>query len=104
MIASITLVYSSFMPNFSPVDFYFTLVLTPLFLFSGTFFPVSQFPPWGRFIAEVTPFYHMVRPARMLALGNIDWTVIGIDFLWIAGYFAVFFPLAVWLMKRRLVK
>lgn len=104
MIGSITLVYTSFMPNFGPIDFYFTLVLTPLFLFSGTFFPVSQLPPWGQLIAELTPFYHMVRPARMLAMGNIDWGLIGLDFLWMFGYFVVFFPLAVYLMKRRLVK
>jgi len=49
MIGSITLVYTSFMPNFGPIDFYFTLVLTPLFLFSGTFFPCAPpaCSPWG---------------------------------------------------------
>jgi len=104
MIGSITLVYTSFMPNFGPIDFYFTLVLTPLFLFSGTFFPVAQLPDWGQFIARVTPFYHMVRPARMLALGQLNWATIGGDFLWMAAYIVVFFPLAVYLMKRRLIK
>lgn len=104
MIGSITIVYTSFMPNFSGVDYYFTLVLTPLFLFSDTFFPVSQLPEWGQIIAEFTPYFHMVRPSRMLALGVIDWGVIAWDMAWIAGYFLVFFPLAVWLMKRRLIK
>jgi lipooligosaccharide transport system permease protein len=104
MIGAVTIVYTSFMPNFNPIDFYFTLVLTPLFLFSGTFFPVSQLPWWGQRIAEWTPFFHMVRPSRMFALGVIDWRLVGIDFLWIAGYFVVFFPIAVWLFRRRLVK
>lgn len=104
MIGSMTLIYSSFLRNFGPVDFYFTLVLTPLFLFSGTFFPVTQLPPWGQAIAEWTPFYHMVRPARMFALGQLDWRMIGKDFGFIAGFFLLFFPTAVYLMKRRLVK
>ena len=65
---------------------------------------VSQLPPWGQLVAEVTPFYHMVRPARMLAMGQIDWSLIGLDFVWMIGYFVVFFPIAVYLMKRRLVK
>jgi lipooligosaccharide transport system permease protein len=104
MIGAMTLIYSSFLRNFGPVDFYFTLVLTPLFLFSGTFFPVAQLPAWGQAVAEWTPFFHMVRPARMLALGQIDWAVIGRDMVFIAGFFAVFFPTAVFLFKRRLVK
>jgi len=40
----------------------------------------------------------------MFAMGTIDWSVIAVDFAWIAGYFVVFFSLAVYLFKRRLVK
>ena len=104
MIAAFTLVFTSFMPNFSPIDFWFSMVLTPLLMFSDTFFPVANLPAWAQTVAELSPFYHMVRPARMFALGVIDWTQAGIDFAWIAGYFVLFFFTAVALFKRRLVK
>lgn len=104
MIAAMTLVFTSFMPNFSPIDFWFSMVLSPLLMFSDTFFPVSQLPQWGQYLAELSPFYHMVRPARMFATGHIQWSTVAVDGAWILGYFLVFFSLAVWLFKRRLVK
>ena len=39
----------------------------PLFLFSGTFFPVSQLPAWIRPIAYLTPLWHGVALCRALA-------------------------------------
>jgi len=38
--------------------------LIPLFLFSGTFFPISQLPRWLQFVAWATPLYHAWRCAR----------------------------------------
>jgi lipooligosaccharide transport system permease protein len=104
MIGSMTLIFTSFMPNFSPIDFWFSLVLTPLLMFSDTFFPVSQLPEWAQRLANLSPFYHMVRPARMFATGHIDWSTVAMDGAWIAAFSLVFFTLAVWLFKRRLVK
>lgn len=45
-------------------------VITPLFLFSGTFFPISQLPPALRPIAWLTPQWHGVEGARQLCLGT----------------------------------
>ncbi len=47
-----------------------TLVTLPLFLFSGTFFPVSAFPPALRWLVEVTPLYRGVVLCRELVLGT----------------------------------
>jgi len=44
--------------------------LIPLFLFSGTFFPVSQLPSGIRPIAWITPLWHGVSLCRDLALGQ----------------------------------
>jgi lipooligosaccharide transport system permease protein len=44
--------------------------LIPLFLFSGTFFPVSQLPGWVRPLAYVTPLWHGVALCRSLSLGT----------------------------------
>jgi lipooligosaccharide transport system permease protein len=45
-------------------------VMVPLFLFSGTFFPVSQLPGWLQPVAYVTPLWHGVELCRSLALGT----------------------------------
>ena len=47
-------------------------VMVPLFLFSGTFFPVSQLPGWIQPVAYVTPLWHGVELCRSLALGTAD--------------------------------
>lgn len=45
-------------------------LMIPLFLFSGTFFPVSQLPGWLRPVAYVTPLWHGVELCRGLTLGT----------------------------------
>ena len=48
----------------------FRFGLIPLFLFSGTFFPVSQLPEWIRPVAYATPLWHGVALCRSLSLGT----------------------------------
>jgi lipooligosaccharide transport system permease protein len=43
--------------------------MIPMFLFSGTFFPVSQLPSWLRPVAYLTPLWHGVVLCRALTLG-----------------------------------
>jgi|SoiMethySBSTD1v2_1073268.scaffolds.fasta_scaffold577602_2 lipooligosaccharide transport system permease protein len=49
----------------------FRFGITPLFLFSGTFFPVEQLPIWLQPLAWITPLWHGVALARGLSLGLI---------------------------------
>jgi lipooligosaccharide transport system permease protein len=44
--------------------------MIPLFLFSGTFFPVSQLPGWLQPVAYLTPLWHGVALCRALTLGT----------------------------------
>ena len=48
----------------------FRFGMIPLFLFSGTFFPVTQLPVWIRPLAYVTPLWHGVALCRALSLGT----------------------------------
>ena len=48
----------------------FRLVVTPMFLFSGTFFPVSSLPAGLEQLALLTPLWHGVDLCRQLALGD----------------------------------
>ncbi len=50
----------------------FRFFITPLFLFSGTFFPIEQLPALIRPIAWLTPTYHGVAIARGVSLGTLD--------------------------------
>ncbi len=50
----------------------FRFGIVPMFLFSGTFFPISQLPAWIRWVAYITPLWHGVVLSRSLALGHAD--------------------------------
>ncbi len=50
----------------------FRFGMIPMFLFSGTFFSVSQLPAWIRPLAYVTPLWHGVALCRSLSLGTAD--------------------------------
>lgn len=64
-------------------------VLVPMFLFSGTFFPISQLPRVLEWVAYATPLWHGVDLCRSLALGTqdpLDAAVhVGYLSLWVAG-------------------
>ena len=48
----------------------FRFVVTPLMLFSGTFFPIDQLPVWMQPLAWVTPLWHGVELCRDAATGT----------------------------------
>ncbi len=50
----------------------FRLGMIPMFLFSATFFPLSQLPAWLRPVAYVTPLWHGVAACRALSLGDVS--------------------------------
>jgi lipooligosaccharide transport system permease protein len=81
----------------------FRFVITPMFLFSGTFFPVSQLPAWLEAVAYLTPLWHGVELCRDFSLGTVSWgpTVghLGYLLLWVAAGSAF----ALRTFRRRLV-
>jgi lipooligosaccharide transport system permease protein len=54
---------------FVPVN---RFIVVPMFLFSGTFFPVSRLPLLLEWLAYATPLWHGVELCRMFTLGNVD--------------------------------
>jgi lipooligosaccharide transport system permease protein len=55
----------------------FRLVFVPLFLFSGTFFPLSQLPPALQVVAWLTPLSHGVALCRDCAFGHLGLADLG---------------------------
>ena len=61
--------------SFPPI---FRFVIVPMFLFSGTFFPVDQMPLALELAAYVTPIWHGVELCRQLTLGELElWPALG---------------------------
>jgi lipooligosaccharide transport system permease protein len=54
-----------------------TLVTMPLFLFSGTLFPVDVYPSALQWVVKVSPLYHGTELLRGFTLGMVDWTMLG---------------------------
>jgi len=79
------------------------LFITPMFLFSGAFFPIDGLPVWAAQLAKLLPLYHLTAACRAVSFGNLD---VGILWhaLYLAGVAVVFYPLAIKAMRRRLIK
>jgi lipooligosaccharide transport system permease protein len=53
-------------------------IVTPMFLFAGTFYPISRLPRWGQWVAHVTPLWHGTQLSRGAALGHLGgWAAVG---------------------------
>jgi len=99
LFAAIGFAFTLRIPNIDLFSFYFTLFLTPLFLFSGVFFPLEErlSGAW-LWVAEVTPLLHPVRLARMSYFGT--WSPLA---LWDLGYTVL---VSWWLLRdaRRMMR
>ena len=93
--------FTSLIQRIDLYAYYFTLVVTPLFLFSGIFFPVDDFPAPVPQIAWFTPLYHAVNVCRELATGP-SLTVL-LDIAWIAIFTLILAMLPIRFMRRRLI-
>jgi lipooligosaccharide transport system permease protein len=78
--------------------------IIPMFLFSGTFFPVSQLPDWLEPIAWITPLWHGVDLCRDLALGDVGPGSATVHLLYLTAWVVGGFLLALTAFKRRLEK
>ncbi|WOD19864.1 ABC transporter permease [Paraburkholderia kirstenboschensis] len=101
--ASVAMVVTALAPSYDFFMFYQTLVLTPMLLLSGVFFPISQLPAAARAAAEVLPLAHavdLIRPAMLgRPLDNALWHAAGL-----AAYAVGGFIVAGVLFRRRMMK
>lgn len=61
----------------------FRFGIVPLFLFSGTFFPVDQLPDWMEPLAAATPLFHGVELVRKLALPDLEAPLVSTMPMWV---------------------
>ena len=80
----------------------FRFVLVPLFLFSGTFFPIEQLPEWIQPLAWLTPLWHGVELSRSLATGNVDPLLAAVNVVYLVVFTFVGAAFAVRACEQRL--
>jgi lipooligosaccharide transport system permease protein len=80
----------------------FRFVILPMFLFSGTFFPISSLPTPLEVIAWLTPLWHGVTLCRDLTLGTVSWGDLG-HLAYLLAFVAAGLVAARWTYTRRLV-
>ena len=66
---------TTFMRSWIDFDFV-NLALIPMFLFSATFFPLSQYPTGLQWVVRCTPLYQGVALERGLTIGQLQWTML----------------------------
>lgn len=103
MFSVIGLAFTAVIPVIDYFTYYWTLFMTPMFLFSGIFFPLDEMPEWVQWLAWAMPLHHAVNLMRALMLtGDLRAAVLAAT--WIALVTGALFVLPLNLLHRRLVK
>jgi lipooligosaccharide transport system permease protein len=80
----------------------YRVLVIPLFLFSGAFFPIENLSVPLQWAARVTPLWHGVDLTRMLVLDQVDGSAAAVHVLYLLVLTAAGWWLAVWRLDKRL--
>ncbi|HEX4687185.1 MAG TPA: ABC transporter permease [Nocardioides sp.] len=97
-----TFAFSAHVRSEASFGLIFRLGLIPLFLFSGSFFPISNLPPGLELVARVTPLWHGVNLTRMLCLDTVDWSVAALNTAYLLAVLVPGWWVALRVLGRRL--
>lgn len=94
--AAIGMGVTSYLKSFQQMN-WVNFFLLPMFLFSGTFYPLDIYPEWLQRVIESLPLWHAIQLERALTLGNIS-----PDLLWHVLYFMVMIVGGLFFTTKRL--
>jgi lipooligosaccharide transport system permease protein len=94
--AAVGMAVTSYLESFAQMN-WISFALLPMFLFSGTFYPVSVFPQWLQNIVNCLPLSQAVNLVRDLMLGNVSSHLFGP-----VAYFLVMIGAGLFITTRRL--
>ncbi len=100
--AEISLIFTAVVPGIDSFNYFYTLFMTPMFLFSGIFFPIENLPAVVGKIAFFTPLFHLVNVCRAFSGGKPAAALR--DVAWIIVVVILLAPYSFRLLRRRLVK
>jgi lipooligosaccharide transport system permease protein len=102
LFATTGMCFTALTPRIDSLNLPTFLFITPMFLFSGTFFPLSLLPTPLQSLAQILPLTHLVEVTRSLALAQIG-AGIGTALLYTGVVTAFLFVVSINLMKKRLI-
>jgi len=85
--------------NFSYVT---SIVITPLMLVAGTFFPIAGLPEWARVLANLNPLYHCVQLVRHAVFGFEGWVDL-YHVVFLVGFALLMWRLSIHYMQKKLI-
>lgn len=100
--AEIAVIVSSIVPGIDSFNYFNTLFLTPMFLFSGIFFPIDSMPAIVSKIAFFLPLYHLVNICRSFSVGEVSPVLADIALL--AALALILLPYPFRLLRKRIIK
>lgn len=101
--ASLGLIATALAPSYDFFMYYFTLIITPMMLLCGVFFPVTQLPPLWQGVSAILPLTHAIDIARPLMNGVAPpgmWLHVAV----LLGYALAGFYVSLVLFRRRLAQ
>ena len=100
--AALGMICTALVPGIETFNLPIFLGITPMFLFSGTFFPLQNLPGWAQGVAQLLPLTHLVGLVRGCALQL--WSAgMWLSLLYLLLAVCILVPLAIALMVRRIV-
>lgn len=100
---SMALVVTALSKSYDSFMYYFTLLVTPMFLFSGVFFPLDNLPQSVQWISSILPLTHGVELVRPLMIGEPQ-SDVWQHILVLCAYIACCFYISLVLFRSRLVR
>jgi len=97
------LVMNALAPGYDFFTYFFTLVLTPMLLLSGVYFPVEQMPAWLASVANALPLKHAIDLARPLMMARVPGDIV-LHIVVLVAYAVAAYYVALVLTRRRLLK
>ena len=102
LFAGVGFLFSSTAPHVAFVTLVFTVVGTPMFMFSGIFYPFEVLPSWAQAISNFIPLAPAVNMSRAFSTNTMDASMLW-DLLFLLGMICVVLPLAYLLLRRKLI-
>jgi lipooligosaccharide transport system permease protein len=104
LFSSIAMCFTGIVPNIDSFNYPNFLFITPMFLLSGTFFPLTSLPSFLQIATQIfLPLTNAVTITRSLALSTLQPSTL-LNLAWILIITPIFFILSINLMKKRLIK
>lgn len=98
--ASLSLIATAVVPGIDSFNYFYTLILTPLFLFSSIFFPLDSLPKILSELAFFNPLMHLVNISRGLCYGEISKLTLS-SLVLLIGYLCLLTPLPFMLLRKK---